>query len=414
MGLASLGLLFQQGRLRPIWVAILAILLLFVMTLSGSRSSWLYLLMMSALAWWNARHDAALRRLLSYSLSLVAGFALMHLVVQLPFIGGAGNSTNTVERLYRELLSNDAGASSTVWMKFYLWHEAWLMFTQSPWLGVGLGQFAWHHLQLLPELRANYIFGFYNNAHNLIFQFAAEAGIGGLLALLGSTGIWLYGLRNATVTEAHWWGYTVLGVLTIHSFLEYPLWYAYFVAIAAILLGAFDETRYFLKLHNFGRMGLAIVLLLGLLSLVQSQIGYQQLKRTLAISESGDSASLQVRENLLALQRGGTLLSPYAELYIHLNSEVTTDRIKEKIARGSDVVRYVPIAPVLYRQAFFLAQDGQLARAKHLLEQAIWSYPDNHDAHLLLLSLAEKDPAHFSPLLEFANQKEQEHARAVH
>jgi hypothetical protein len=48
------------------------------------------------------------------------------------------------------------------------------------------------------------------------------------------------------------------------------------------------------------------------------------------------------------------------------------------------------------------------------LEQAIWSYPDNSDAHQLLLNLVEKDPAHFSALLEFALQKEQEHARAVH
>src|ERR1039458_3183470 len=176
---------------------VLAALLLFVMTLSGSKSSWLYLLMMSGLAWWWARRDAALRPLLKYSLSLIAGFGLMHLVVQLPFMAGV-DSTNTVQRL-SDVLNNDAGASSTVWMKFYMWHEAWLMFTQSPWLGVGFGQFAWHHFQLLPVLRANYIFGLYNNAHNLIFQLAAEAGLGGLLALFGSLGIWFYGLRRATL-----------------------------------------------------------------------------------------------------------------------------------------------------------------------------------------------------------------------
>ena len=412
MGLISLGLLFQQGKLKAVYVVVLAALLLFVMTLSGSRSSWLYLLMMSGLAWWGARRDAALRPLLNYSLSLIAGFGLMHLVVQLPFMAGADSSTNTVQRLYSELLSSDG---STVWVKFYMWHEAWLMFTQSPWLGVGFGQFAWHHFQLLSELRPNSISGLFNNAHNLIFQLAAEAGIGGLLALFGSLGIWFYGLRRATLSAAHWWGYAVLGVLAIHSLLEYPLWYTYFVAIAAILLGAFDETRYRLELRNVGRLSLVMILLLGLLLLIQLRSGYQQLKDTLAIHPvSGNvaEASKHISDGLIAVH-GGTLLSPYAELYILSYTEVNADHIKQKLAMGSNVMHFAPIAQVVYRQAFFLAQDGQLAQAKQLLEQAIWSYPGNVNAHQLLVSLAEKDPAHFSALLEFAAQKEQEHARAV-
>jgi len=62
----------------------------------------------------------------------------------------------------------------------HLWRESWQIFGQSPWLGVGFGQFAWHHLQLLPALQQHYIQGLYNNAHNLVFQLAAETGIVGL------------------------------------------------------------------------------------------------------------------------------------------------------------------------------------------------------------------------------------------
>jgi len=72
-----------------------------------------------------------------------------------------------------------------------------------------------------------------------------------------------------------------------------------------------------------------------------------------------------------------------------------------------NAMHFSPIAPVVYRQAFFLAQ------AKQLSEQAIWPYPGNGNAHQLPVSLAEKDPPRFSALLEFAAQKEQEHARAV-
>ncbi|MEO8343749.1 MAG: Wzy polymerase domain-containing protein [Gallionella sp.] len=412
LGLISLGLLFQQHKIKSGYVILLSVPLLFVMTLSGSRSSWLYLLLMIFLAGWAARGDATLRPLLRYSALLVVGFGLMHLLVQMSFMAGANNETNTVQRL----LASNGGGDTSGSIRLYLWREAWLIFRESPWLGVGFGQFAWHHFQLLPLLKANNISGLYNNAHNLIFQLAAETGIAGLLALFASMGVWFYGLRRTRPSAAHWWGYSALGVLAIHSLLEYPLWYAYFVAIAAILLGAFDETRYRLELRNIGRLSLILILVLGLISLLQLRNNYHRLKDALAIfpaSANAADAFRRTRDGLIAVH-GGALLAPYAELYIFLNSEVNPDHIQQKLALGTSAMRFIPTSQVVYKQAFFMAQDGQLAAAEQLIEQAIWSYPANGSAHQLLVSLAEKDPAHFSALLEFAIQKEQEHARAIH
>jgi O-antigen ligase len=409
LGLISLGLLLQQKKLKLGYVVLLAAPLLFVMTLSGSRISWLYLLMMSGLAWWWARRDAGLRPLLRYGLLLMAGFCLMHLIVQLPFMAGADISTDTAQRLFGD---GDSGG-----VRLYLWHEAWLIFTQSPWLGVGFGQFAWHHFQLLPVLRPNNsnISGIFNHAHNVVFQLAAEAGIAGLLALFAALGVWLYGLRRATLDAAHWWGHTALGVLAIHSLFEYPLWYTFFMAVAAILLGALDETRYRLELRNAGRMSVAAVLLLGLLSLLQLRSDYQQLKDTLAIrpvSGNVTEAFQRIRDGLVAVH-GGSLLSPYAEMFLSSYTEINADHLKGKLALNTNVMRFIPMANTAYRQAFFLAQNGQLDQAKQALEQAIWSYPGNGDAHRQLVGLAEKDPEHFAALLEFASKKEQERARAV-
>jgi O-antigen ligase len=409
LGVVSLGLLFQQRRLNAVYVILLSIPLLFAMTLSGSRSTWVYLLMMVFLAWWSARRDVALRPLLRYSALLVAGFGLMHLVVQLSFMAGADSGTTAVLRLLAYNGVGDTGGS----IRLYLWHEAWLMFTQFPMLGVGFGQFAWHHFELLPVLQASNITGLYNNAHNLIFQLAAEAGIAGLLALFVPLGIWFYGLRHVQQSAPHWWGYAALGVLAIHSMLEYPLWYTYFLAVAAVLLGAFDETRYRLARHNSWRISLMVILLLGLLSLIQLHSVYQKLKDTLAIPLDSDNAKSRIREGLLAIQHGGSLLSPYAEQVFLKYADVNADYIKQKIAMGSNVMHFVPNSIVVYRQAYFLAQDGQLDQSKRLLEQAIWSYPDNSDSHQLLQNLAAKDPVHFSGLLEFYVQKQQERARAV-
>ena len=408
LGLISLGLLYQQQRFKWGYVALLAAPLLFVLTLSGSRSSWLYLLLVAGLAWWWARRDATQRPLLRYSLLLIAGFGIMHLVVQLPFLAGAGGSINTMQRLFGE------GASGGI--RLYLWHESWLMLVQSPWLGVGFGQFAWHHFQLLPVLQQGNIVGLYNNAHNLIFQLAAETGVVGLLILFASLGIWLNGLRRATHDAAHWWAYAVLGVLAIHSLLEYPLWYAYFMAVAAILLGALDETRYRLELRHAGRLSVVTILLLGLVALMQLFIGFRQLESVLAIrpaSSADRDAAARFRDGLVALH-GGSLLSPYAELSMASLIGVSDENVAAKLALNTRVMHFVPIAAVVYRQAMLLAQAGQQEQAQTLLEQAIWSYPGDFErARQQMDILAQKDPAHFSALLEFGLRKAQEYHHAV-
>ena len=287
------------------------------------------------------------------------------------------------------------------------------MFTQFPILGVGFGQFAWHHFELLPLLRAGNITGLYNNAHNLVFQLAAEAGIAGLLALFVPFGIWFYGLRRVQPSASHWWGYAALGVLATHSMLEYPLWYTYFLAIAAVLLGAFDETRYHPRLHKAGRALLAAILLMGVVLLMQMHSSYRILKDTVAITLGSENASARIRDGLIEVQQHGLLLSPFAAPFIFDYTDVNTDHIKQKLALGSNVIRFIPSAVSVYRQAYLLAQDGQLDQSRQLLEQAIWSYPDNRDARQLLQNLAVKDPVHFSRLLEFYLQKEQERASAV-
>ncbi|HXU92146.1 MAG TPA: Wzy polymerase domain-containing protein [Gallionella sp.] len=409
LGLVSLGLLLRQNRLKVRYVVLLALPLLFVMSLSGSRSSWLYLLFMSGLAWWWARRDAAQRPLLHYSLLLLAGFGLMHGVVQLPFMAGAGNSIDTMQRL----LGPDVSGG----IRLYLWREAGLMFSQSPWLGVGFGQFAWHHFQLVPVLQPGNIQGLYNNAHNLVFQLAAETGLAGLLALFVSLGVWLYGLRRAPLDAAHWWGCAALGVLGIHSLLEYPLWYAYFLAVAALLLGALDQTHYQLELRRMGRLSVAAVILLGLATLAQLLISYQQLEQTLRIrpASAADRGSFERTRDGLAAVQGGSLLSPYAELFMSSLIEVSDERLKEKLELNTRVMRFVPIGMVVYRQSLLLALAGRQDQARITLEQAIWSYPgDFANARKQLAELAEKDPAHFSALLEFALQKDQEYRRAVH
>lgn len=405
MGLISLGLLRPQMRW---WQAVLlAAPLLFVMVLSGSRSSWLYLLGMAALAFIWQQRDKSCKHLLSYTLLLLLGFGLIHWVVQIPWLSGSGGVT-TMQRLF--------AADSNGSIRQYLWHESWLIFNQFPLLGAGLGQFAWQHFQLGPLLQDTNISGLYNNAHNLPMQLAAEMGLAGLLILFGTLGLWVWRIRRAHLTSHHWWGYAVLLVLGVHSMLEYPLWYAYFLGIAAILLGALDHDTYRLELHGLGQLSLAAILLLGLLSLFQLLQGYQRLETALvsrAKPAESKSAAQLAREGLMEVHRN-PLLQPYAELYMNNWVEVSSDELEQKLAMNERAMKFVPIASLVYHRAALLALAGQQEEARLQMERAIWSYPADFTAQSKELSaLAQKDPERFSALIEFAIKKNEEYLSAV-
>lgn len=409
LGLISLGFLFQRQKLKLGYVVPLALPMLFVMTMSGSRSSWLYLLLMATMAWWWTRRDASMRPMLGYSLLLIAGFGLMHLVVQMQVMTAETGSVNTVARLLDHEETGD--------IRLYLWREAALMFMQSPLLGVGFGQFAWQHFQLVPVLQPNNIVGLYNNAHNLVMNFAAETGVAGLLILFASLGVWVNAVCRVKLDVEHWWGYAILGVLAIHSLLEYPLWYTYFLAVVSVLLGMFDETRYRLKLRFIGRMSLAAMLMLSLIVLLQLMSGYKGMTRMLAVNPASKvntpASSTSASDTLTYLHRV-PLLSPYSELFMSQRMAIDEQYLNEKLALNTRVTRFVPIGLVVYRQALLLALDGQPEQAKLMWSQAMWSYPaDFAQQRLNLIALAVKDPAHFSALLEFALQKEQESSSAV-
>ena len=410
LGLISLELLYVRFSMRVWQAALLATPMLFVMVLSGSRSSWLYLLFATGLAFMWQRRDKTLRPLLHLSLVLVLGFGLMHFMVQIPWLEVTTGSVTTTERLFGD---NASGA-----IRAHLWREAVLIFAQFPLMGAGFGQFAFQHFQLAAELHNPAVTGLYNNAHNLVMQIAAEAGLAGLVILLGTLGQWFWQsvVRGAQFTLYHWWGYAVLAVLGIHSLLEYPLWYVYFMGIAAVMLGIFDTTTYRLELRNVGRASVAMVLVLGALSLVQVFQGYKRLENALVFrgKAATDPGFVQrARDELLAAHEY-TLLSSYAELFIANMMEPTTDRLKDKLNLNESALHFIPIAPVVYHQAWLLALSDRPLEAKAQLERAIWAYPGDYSiARTELENLARNDPARFSALLEFATQKYEEYRRAA-
>lgn len=410
LGLASLGLLHTRFAWRSWQTALLATPMLFVLVLSASRSAWLYLSLFLLLAWWWQRKGIAPRSLLRYAAGLWLGYLAMHGLVQLPWLQGSTGSITAAERLFGEAASGS--------IRLHLWREAGLIFAQFPLLGAGFGQFAWQHLQLAAELRNPAVTGLYNNAHNIVLQLAAESGLAGLIVLFGTVGLWGWQSfrRRAQFTLEHWWGYAVLAVLATHSLLEYPLWYAYFIGIAAFLLGVLDGGSHKLELRNTGRLAVAVILLLGAVSLWQGLQSYRHLENALSVrssTASGVAAVSGARDELLATLEY-PLFGSYAQLFIAAMMEIGDDKLQQKLALNEHALHFIPTANLTYHQVWLLAWNGETEAARELLQDAIWAYP-NEFARMRgeLAHLAARQPGHFQPLLEFATLKYEEYRSAA-
>ena len=121
-------------------------------------------------------------------------------------------------------------------------------------------------------------------------------------------------------------------------------------------------------------------------------------------------------KELIAVQKQ-VLLLPWVDMFINNLKETSVDNLANTGERelNERVMRFVPIGSEVYREVLMMASSGERTAAQLQLERAIWAFPEGFPAVLgQLRSLAQKDPAHFAALLEFAPKKYEEYQLAVH
>ena len=121
-----------------------------------------------------------------------------------------------------------------------IWGNALAMVAHQPWTGVGFGEFnlAWS-LEAFPQRPT----AFFDHTHNLPLQLAVELGLPLSTLVMGLLAAALViawrrcrqaaGERHAAASAA-WMMVLMIG---LHSLVEYPLWYAYFLLPAAFAWG---------------------------------------------------------------------------------------------------------------------------------------------------------------------------------
>lgn len=123
--------------------------------------------------------------------------------------------------------------------RFAIWSNTLSLIAAHPWFGVGFGEFnfAW---SLTPF--PNRPTAFFDHTHNLPLQLAVELGLplATLILALLAYALWsaFKAARDADADSAYLRpAFVMVLMIAVHSQLEYPLWYAYFLLPTAFVWG---------------------------------------------------------------------------------------------------------------------------------------------------------------------------------
>lgn len=395
LALASAVTLYGQGRVGKRTLAFCALPLLCAASLTGSRSVWLYAAGFTLLSVWAAWRcqQPALRKTARAALLLLPLTLLMQWLLAYFNVGGWLSVETSGERFF-QLVSGTS-------VRLQLWRTGLTVFADHPWLGAGVGRFPWESYVLVGAQADSSYFSA-EHAHNLLVHLLAELGIvAPLLALLLSWRWWQSFVRQ-TWSPARWWIAAVLLVETVHSQLEYPLWYAFFLGVTALALGAGSGTKIRLRISRLGQPILALMLLLGGLTLFTLGNDYGKLEKTLNPQLSGGSDPAQWAASLETLNRlhRESLLGAYVELVYAYSLNVDRERIKDKIVVTERAVRFSPAELIAFKLAYLLALDGRLADAQLALRRALATHPAARPQAIVQLKNMVKNYPELTSLLE--------------
>ena len=396
LALASAITLYGQGRIGRPALTLFALLLLCAASLTGSRSVMLYAAGFALLSVWAAWRcqQPALKKTARAALLLLPLTLLIQWVFAYFDVASALGVTTSGERFFQQV----SGAS----IRLQLWRAGLAIFVDHPWLGAGVGQFPWNSYILVGTQADGTYIGGGEHAHNLLIHLLAEFGVFAPLLVLLLGWRWWIGFARQTWSPAHWWIAAVLLIEAVHSQLEYPLWYTFFLGVAALALGAGSSAGVRPKVSRLGTAIVALMLLLGSATLITLGSDYGKLEKTLNRQWQSGIEQTPWAESLATLGRlhRESLLSAYIELVYAYSLSVDREKLKDKIVVTERAVRFSPAEQVAFKLATLLALDGRSEDARLALRRALGTHPTARtNAIVQLKALVETYPE-LNPLLK--------------
>ncbi|WP_421953763.1 Wzy polymerase domain-containing protein [Polaromonas sp.] len=223
LGLVATLVLYRTDRLPSLlWLALSSLLILGIVT-TGSRTALVQIAFISVCGLISDRRGR--RRKIQALWPLLAAACLWLLLFILNRFGG-------IEFYGAEKLAQTSGEG--IGLRSGIWHHTIVLILEHPWAGNGVLRFPAVFLLRGAAMELGTVM---SNSHNLILQLAFDYGVLVAGSFLSAMAWVLWRARGFRATDWGLFAYAALGCLLIHSLVEFPLWYSYFLIPACFFLG---------------------------------------------------------------------------------------------------------------------------------------------------------------------------------
>lgn len=378
MGIASLVFVYQSKKLGPLASSLLLLLLGAGLAITESRTGALSFL--ALLGWWLLKRRAISDPTPRW-VGIGAGITFVCMFCAWPHLLNA-----------MDLLSDRAqGRALEGSLRFQVWPQLLKALTMRPWTGWGIHQVA---AALNAVADAYPVSEPYTYSHNLVLDLALWLGAPLALLLVGAAAIWTCQRVRAVNHVLPWYGLAMALPFALHSMLEYPHAYAYFLAPVMFLLGAVEASTGVKPIVRIGIKPIATVLLVITVAMSWSVIEYLKIEEDFRAARFqalriGLDRPADQRPEVLLYDQLGTLLdatrtvpapdmSPKAmlllkEAALHYPWSATQYRYAVALALNRDAreaVRQLKVMRAMWGEKTYAAVQKQIA------ELAASSYPE--------------------------------------
>ena len=222
MGLMACLYLYEKKYIHRFCGVLLASFILFGITLTQSRTAWVFTL--AFLIWWFWKSRYFQTRLSKYSVFYFFGIFIFFILIT-PYVSDYLGVTNTTDVLTR---------ASSGYLRIPMWHQMLLAIKEQPLLGYGWNQVGVAQLSVYLDYPTT---EWTEHSHNILLDLLIWNGIPLGIVIIGFFTWWLYRLSQLATSVEAFIALSMVGAVLVHAMLEYPLDYAFFLLPVGFLLG---------------------------------------------------------------------------------------------------------------------------------------------------------------------------------
>ena len=353
MALMSCLYLYEKKKIQAKWLFSCAAIIVVGVALSQSRTAWVAAIaIIFYLAFYQYKGIIRLKWYCStawfiFFISCIVAFPL------LSQLAAQAMDTDVVQS--RDVVQRATGDMS----RLAIWNQMLHAIADSPWLGYG-----WNQTSVAYTLVSDHFQGpvWVRSAHNFILDFVLWNGLLIGLPFLAYFGYWGYQLNKQVNSVESVIGILMIGAVLIHSMLEFPQYYAYFLLPVGFIIGLVQSQQSNIKTitlsPNYMRAGYVVSLILLILIVRDYSVMVPKLNQSMHYEQMPEKITNQDQIYLLEefdRRIEWIRMSPYTKV----NPQELED-IKEM------VLNY-PTKYDLIKYARVLAFNGYEQEAKHQL-----------------------------------------------